>query len=150
MAIDLLVNIDVDDLENAVAFYRDGLGLVPGRRLVGNIQEMLGGSSPIFLIEKSNGSAASSTLSQQRDYRRHWTPVHLDFVVEEIADAINRAQRAGAILEGTLQSFDWGKMANFADPFGHGFCLIEFIGQGYDDLIEKGNDGRKPHLQRQH
>jgi predicted enzyme related to lactoylglutathione lyase len=146
MAIDLLVNIDVDDLEKAIAFYRDGLGLRPGRRLVGSIQEMLGGSSPIFLIEKSSGSAASSTLSRQRDYRRHWTPVHLDFVVENISDAINAAQRAGAILEGTLQSFDWGKLANFADPFGHGFCLIEFVGRGYDELIEEENNGRESPL----
>ena len=33
MSAALLVNIDVDDLEKAVAFYRDGLGLAVGRRL---------------------------------------------------------------------------------------------------------------------
>jgi catechol 2,3-dioxygenase-like lactoylglutathione lyase family enzyme len=30
---DLRVCVDVDDLEKAIAFYRDGLGLRPGRRL---------------------------------------------------------------------------------------------------------------------
>lgn len=138
----LLVNIDVDDLEKAIAFYRDGLGLRLGRRLAGNIMEMLGGSSPIYLLENPSGSAASSTISQRRDYRRHWTPVHLDFVVDDISKAMGQAQRARAVLEGKLQSFNWGKMANFADPFGHGFCLIEFIGNGYDEIVEEGNDGR--------
>ena len=63
MTIGLLVNIDVDDLEKAIAFYRDALGLRPGRRLIGNIMEMLGGSSPIYLIEKPSGSAASPATS---------------------------------------------------------------------------------------
>ncbi len=131
---ELLVNIDVDDLEKAIAFYRDALGLRRGRRLIGNIMEMLGGSSPIYLIEKPSGSTASPTTSQQRDFRRHWTPVHLDFVVSDILAGIDRAESAGAKLEGSLQTFNWGHMANFADPFGHGFCLIEFIGRGYDEI----------------
>jgi predicted enzyme related to lactoylglutathione lyase len=134
MKIRLLINIDVDDLKKAIAFYRDALGLRPGRRLVGNIAEMLGGSSPIYLIEKAGGSAASPATSQQREYHRHWTPVHLDFVVDDISAAINKAQRAGAECEAALQTFAWGKIATFADPFGHGFCLIEFVGRGYDEI----------------
>ncbi len=96
--------------------------------------EMLGGSSPIYLIEKPSGSAASPETSQQRDYLRHWTPVHLDFVVSDILAGIDRAERAGAKLEGSRQTFNWGHIATFADPFGHGFCLIEFIGRGYDEI----------------
>jgi hypothetical protein len=23
-----------------------------------------------------------------------------------------------------------------ADPFGHGFCFIEFVGRGYDEIAE--------------
>ena len=102
--------------------------------LIANIMEMPGGSSPIYLIEKPSGSAASPTTSQRRDFRRHWTPVHLDFVVSDILAGIDRAERAGAKLEGPLQTFNWGRMVNFADPFGHGFCLIEFIGRGYDEI----------------
>ena len=96
--------------------------------------EMLGGSSPIYLLEKPRGSAASPATSQQRDYRRHWTPVHFDIVVDDISAAMDKAQRAGAKLEGALQTFNWGHLANFADPFGHGFCLIEFVGPGYDEI----------------
>ena len=134
MTIGLFVNIDVDDLEKAIAFYRDALGLRPGRRLIGNIMEMLGGSSPIYLIEKPSGSAASPATSQQREYRRHRTPVHLDFTVDDISAAMDKAQRVGAKLERPLQTFNWGHMANFADRFGHGFCLIEFVGRGYDEI----------------
>jgi hypothetical protein len=28
-----------------------------------------------------------------------------------------------------------------ADPFGHGICLIEFVGKGYDE-IATGNDAK--------
>jgi hypothetical protein len=26
-------------------------------------------------------------------------------------------------------------MANMGDPFGHGFCLLQFQGRGYDELL---------------
>jgi hypothetical protein len=28
----------------------------------------------------------------------------------------------------------WGKIAMLADPFGHGVCLIQFVGRGYDEI----------------
>jgi hypothetical protein len=31
-------------------------------------------------------------------------------------------------------NFSFRRMAIFADPFGHGFCLIEFQGRGYDEI----------------
>ncbi|MCE9648647.1 MAG: VOC family protein [Parvibaculum sp.] len=127
----LLVNIDVDDLARAVDFYRRAFGLRIGRKLGGNIIEMLGGTTPVYLIEKSAGASATSPV---RDYRRHWTPVHLDIVVDDIAAAKARAVEAGAVLESDVAENNWGKIALFADPFGHGFCLIEFIGRGYDEI----------------
>jgi uncharacterized glyoxalase superfamily protein PhnB len=39
--------------------------------------------------------------------------------------AISRAIAAGAKLEREIQVHDWGRMANMADPFGHGFDLIQ-------------------------
>ena len=70
-----------------------------------------------------------------RDYRRHWTPVHLDFVVEDLGAAVRRAEGAGAVLEGGIQEKKWGRLANMADPFGNGLCFLEFQGRGYDELI---------------
>ncbi len=70
-----------------------------------------------------------------RNYRRHWTPVHLDFVVEHLDAAVERAKAGGALLEGGIQQKRWGRLANMADPFGNGFCFLEFQGRGYGELI---------------
>ena len=132
----LLVNIDVDDLARAVAFYRDAFGLRVGRRFGDRGAEMLGSSAPIYLLVKESGTLASRRSSQRRDYARHWTPVHLDFVVDDIPSAVIRAQAAGAALEGEVETQAWGHIAHGADPFGHGFCLIEFRGRGYDEVCD--------------
>jgi predicted enzyme related to lactoylglutathione lyase len=131
---DLLANIDVDDLEKAVVFYGNALGLKMGRRLSKDAVEMLGASSAIYLLAKRSGTPASPTALQPRDYRRHWTPVHLDFVVDNLDEAVRRAQTAGAALEHAIQTHRWGRIALMADPFGHGFCLIQFLGRGYDEI----------------
>lgn len=130
----LLINIDVDDLARATDFYCSALALTVGRRFGDSMIELLGGSSAIYLLQKEAGTTASSTTSQQRHYARHWTPVHLDFVVPNIEHAIARAVSAGARLEGAMHTEKWGRMATMADPFGHGFCLIEFLGRGYDEI----------------
>lgn len=127
----LLVNIDVSDLTRAVDFYQRAFGLRTGRKLAPSVMEMLGGSAPIYLIEKPAGSSATSPAC---NYRRHWTPVHLDIVVEDIVMAKARAIEAGAVLESDIAENNWGRIAIFADPFGHGFCLIEFVGRGYDEI----------------
>ena len=97
---------------------------------------MLGSSAPIYLIVKSPGTPASDTISQRRSYQRHWTPVHLDFVVDEIKSAVERAISAGARLEQPILTHKWGKLALMADPFGHGFCFVQFLGRGYDEIAE--------------
>ncbi len=32
----------------------------------------------------------------------------------------------------------YGRIAMLADPFGHGFCLVQFNRQGYDALLSAG------------
>jgi len=134
MSITVLANIDVDDLELATQFYCSALELTVGRRFSHSAVELLGGTSAIYLLKKDAGTAASSYAPQQRDYNRHWTPVHLDFVVPKIEPAVERARNAGARLEGEVRTDKWGRIAAMADPFGHGFCLIEFLGRGYDEI----------------
>jgi predicted enzyme related to lactoylglutathione lyase len=129
----LLVNIDVDDLEKGTRFYCDGLGLKVGRRFDGWI-ELVGSSSPLYLLPKPAGSAISPANDQKRDYARHWTPVHLDFVVPDIGEALRRARIAGATLERDVTNHAYGRLALLSDPFGNGFCLIEFRGRGYDEI----------------
>jgi predicted enzyme related to lactoylglutathione lyase len=62
--------------------------------------------------------------------------VHLDFVVDDIDTALQRVLAAGAVLERDTTTQVWGKLAVLADPFGHGICLVEFIGRGYDEIAD--------------
>ncbi len=136
-----IVNLDVDDLDKATAFYSYAFGLSVGRRFGDFGVEMLGGPAPIYLLVKSTGTPASQTTAQRRSYERHWTPVHLDFVVDEIEPAIERAVSAGARLEKPLAVHKWGKLALMVDPFGHGFCFVQFLGRGYDELALDADHG---------
>ena len=134
MAVSLLINIDVDDLKKAVEFYCAALDLTVGRRFGHDAVELLGANAPIYLLAKPNGTVASISSRHLRSYARHWTPIHLDFVVDTIEAAVDQARNAGARLEGQIRTNNWGKIAMLADPFGHGICLIEFVGRGYDEI----------------
>jgi predicted enzyme related to lactoylglutathione lyase len=132
-----LVNLDVDDLDGAVRFYGTAFGLEVGRRFGAVGVEMLGGPAPLYLLVKQAGSAAAETTGQLRSYARHWTPVHLDFVVDAIDSAVEKAVAAGAQLERPVTTQAWGKLALMADPFGHGFCFVQFSGRGYDEIADQ-------------
>jgi predicted enzyme related to lactoylglutathione lyase len=136
--IDLLVNIDVDDLAAGERFYCAAFGLQAARRFGDAGVELRGASSAIYLLRKAAGTPASPATPQARDYARHWTPVHVDFVVADIDAAIARAVAAGAVLERPVADNAWGRLALLADPFGHGFCLVQFVGRGYDEIAEPG------------
>ncbi|MDY7226833.1 VOC family protein [Hyalangium rubrum] len=131
---ELRVCIDVDDLDKAITFYTQALGLKVGRRFGNDVAELLGAQVPIDLLAKPGGTPARPGGPPVRDYARHWTPIHLDFVVTGLDEAVQRAQAMGASLEKGIQEQKWGRIALLADPFGHGFCLLEFKGRGYDEL----------------
>lgn len=133
---DFLVNIDVPELDAGTRFYCDAFGLRIGRRFGADAAELLGGPAPLYLLVKAEGSPASSATPQVRTYARHWSPVHLDFVVEDIEAASARAVAAGAVLEQPIRTSGWGRLALLADPFGNGFCLVQFLGRGYDAIAQ--------------
>jgi predicted enzyme related to lactoylglutathione lyase len=128
----LLINIDVPDLAPAIAFYSAALGLKLERVLDDDVAELSGASSVICLLKNRPGSYPVGRLPVGRDYARHWTPVHIDFVVEDVERATAQALAAGAIRESECVEWRGSKCISFADPFGHGFCLIEFAGQDYE------------------
>jgi predicted enzyme related to lactoylglutathione lyase len=128
----LLLNIDVPDVEAGIAFYTKALGLEVGRRFDADFVELLGSDAPIYLLRKDSGSAIGPAGGDSRRYSRHWSPIHPDFAVEDIESATRRAVAAGAVQEGETCEAPYGRLAMFADPFGHGFCLIEFTAEGYD------------------
>jgi predicted enzyme related to lactoylglutathione lyase len=131
---DLLVNIDVPDLARAIAFYAEAFGLIVTRRLGAEVAELSGLPAKLYLLQKPEGSPGAG--KDPRRYDRHWTPVHCDVVVDDVEAALARAVAAGARAETEIQTHNWGKIAMLSDPFGHGFCLVQFLGRGYDEIAE--------------
>ncbi|WP_413558348.1 VOC family protein [Bdellovibrio sp. HCB209] len=131
----VLINIDVDDITKAIQFYTDGLGLRLGRRFDNNFVELLGLPSPIYLLQNDSGTVPFPNAKESRNYSRHWSPLHLDFIVDNIEADAHRVVSHGAKIEREITVKPYGKIAQFSDPFGHGFCLIEFSPKGYDALL---------------
>lgn len=112
--------IDVDDVDKAVEFYGQALGLSvvkvePGWAQIKNDEQT-------FWIMKAPPGPEGSIL---RDYRRHWTPIHLDFVVDDIEQVVNRVIQAGGKLEGQIRRGAGGALANVSDPAGNGVDLVQ-------------------------
>ncbi|WP_339462152.1 VOC family protein [Pseudomonas sp. EA_105y_Pfl2_R69] len=137
----LLLNIDVPDIDAACAFYTRAFGLQLGRRLfAGQVRELLGAPLPIYLLAKVEGSAPFAGSAAGRSYQPHWTPLHLDLLVEDLDVALARALAAGARQEGPIHNQPWGRLVGLRDPFGHGCCLLQWQGQGYAEVSETQDD----------
>jgi uncharacterized glyoxalase superfamily protein PhnB len=129
----VLLNLDVPDLPAAVAFYQQAFGFSVGRLLFdGTVVELLGAAVPLYLLHKATATRPCPEAGVQRDYRRHWMPLHLDVVVDDLDAALARALAAGARAEGETNEYDWGRLVTLSDPFGHGLCLLQWRGEGYD------------------
>jgi predicted enzyme related to lactoylglutathione lyase len=129
----LLLNIDVPDMGAAERFYCAAFGLRVGRRFDDDFIELLGWPAPVYLLKKAAGTLGAG--EQERHYARHWTPIHPDIVVDDLDRAIEQATAAGALLEDPARDTPYGRIAMLGDPFGHGFCLIQFNTRGYDALL---------------
>jgi predicted enzyme related to lactoylglutathione lyase len=129
----LLLNIDVPDVETGERFYTAAFGLTVGRRFGTGFVELLGWSATVYLLAKKAGTEGAG--GDLRRYGRHWTPVHADIVVDDVDATVERAVGAGAKLEAPAKDTAYGRIAMLADPFGHGFCLLQFNEKGYDALL---------------
>ena len=129
----LQVNIDVPEIEAAARFYEAALGLRVERILDGDVAELAGAGSMVYLLKKDAETAANSRATAKRDYGHHWTPVHVDFVVHDVQAAVARARAAGARQESDFVEWLGSTCVTFSDPFGNGFCLIQFSGDTYRD-----------------
>lgn len=127
----MIVNIDVPNLARAIEFYTAALGLRCTRILDDDVAELTSGRAVIYLLAKPAGSPPATAVNEGRAYGRHWTPVHFDVVVDDVHEAAARAKRAGAVQESECIEWRGSKCITFADPFGHGFCVIEFEGDTY-------------------
>ncbi len=129
----MLIDIDVPDLQKGIAFYCSAFDLHLNRILDDDVAELVGGSSTVYLLQKDEGSKCAAPISDTRRYSRHCTPVHIDFVVEDLDQAVKRVVEAGAQLETACMSWRNSRCITLSDPFGNGFCLIEFENETYSN-----------------
>jgi uncharacterized glyoxalase superfamily protein PhnB len=120
-----LLTLGVDDLERAVAFYRDGLGW-PTEGIVGT--EFEHGAVAFFDLHAGLRLAlwpraslsADSGLPLQAPSATDTCLAHNVATPEEVDAVLAEAQRAGARIVKTAQATFWGGRAGyFQDPEGH-------------------------------
>ena len=117
--------VDVPDLARGIRFYQDALGFAVASEPYPGVAVLAAGAAKITLLEKREGTRPSPGVQDGRRYERHWTPVHLDFHVDDLKAALDKAVSAGATKEQSFEDPDHGSAAFCADPFGNGFCLLE-------------------------
>ena len=120
-----LLTLGVDDLERAVTFYRDGLGL-PTKGIVGT--EFEHGAVAFFELQSGLQLALWSRASIAHDTGLPRSPRgQTDFTIghnvrspEEVDAVIRQAARAGATIVKPAAKTFWGGYAGyFQDPEGH-------------------------------
>ena len=121
--VNISVSIDVSDLKKAEAFYIEALGCKKVRNQDPDMVVLSVENTDLYLQEKEPGTKPLASGSVVRDYKRHWTPVHLDFICDNVDEHVSKILSLGGMHEGGA-SGDWGSIAYCADPFGNGFCVI--------------------------
>ena len=119
------VTIDVPKLEDGLRFYRDALGLTEVVRPIATYVILDCGGSRVGLIEKPAGTKPARGSEDLRRYERHWTPVHIDFHVENLEIALAKLLKAGAKCEQKFEGGSRPAIAFCSDPFGNGFCIVQ-------------------------
>jgi predicted enzyme related to lactoylglutathione lyase len=119
------VSIDVPNLAQGVAFYCSTFGFVKKSEPMPGLAVLHGLNIELCLLEKPAGSTPAPGTDDRRRYERHWTPMHLDFHVDDLHDALLRAEAHGAKREQVFENPEHGSAAFCSDPFGNGFCLLE-------------------------
>ena len=120
-----LVTLGVDDLERAVAFYRDGLGLKT-KGIVGT--EFENGAVAFFNLESGlklalwprKSLAADSGLPLRDRSSTEFSLAHNVASQQEVEAVMRQAGRAGArIVKPAQPTFYGGYAGYFQDPDGH-------------------------------
>ena len=118
------VTIDVPRLDDGLKFYRDALGLEEVARPIATYAILKCGDAQLGLMEKLAGTHPAPGSADVRRYERHWTPVHIDFHVDNFESVLNAALNAGAKCEQKYEGNGRPPIAFCSDPFGNGFCVV--------------------------
>jgi catechol 2,3-dioxygenase-like lactoylglutathione lyase family enzyme len=119
------ITLGVDDLERAVAFYRDGLGLVT-KGIVGT--ELENGAVAFFDLQPGlklalwprRSLAADCGLPLQPASATEFSLAQNVGSAAEVDDLMRHAERAGArIVKAAQRTFYGGYAGYFQDPDGH-------------------------------
>src|SRR4029077_15653247 len=70
--------------------YAQGLGLTLKRRLSSTWVELEATNLSIFLLTDRPPVADLGSTTADRNYQRHWIPVHLDFIVGDLDREVGR------------------------------------------------------------
>lgn len=120
-----LITLGVDDLERAVAFYRDGLGL-PTKGIMGTEFEL--GAVSFFELESGlklavwlrKNLAADTGLPLEPPSPTSFSLAHNVGSKSDVDAVMAQAARAGARIVKPAQTAFWGGYAGyFQDPDGH-------------------------------
>ncbi len=120
-----VITLGVDDLERAVAFYRDGLGL-PTRGIVG--RDVPHGAVAFFQLRGDVRLALYARADLAHDAGiaaglRSPTECALSHNVAgrgEVEEVLREAEAAGAVIVKPARATSWGGFAGyFQDPDGH-------------------------------
>ncbi len=133
----ILINIDTPDVDAAARFYGEALGLKEVRRLfAGRIVEMDLDRPTFPPVAERRRRARLSARRRSASLRPALDPDPPRF---RRARHRGRHGKSADVRRGhgaPLVRHVWGAIAGFADPFGHGFCLIELSESGYDAVAE--------------
>jgi uncharacterized protein len=120
-----LITLGVDDLERAVAFYRDGLGFQT-QGIIG--AEVQNGAVAFFKLESGlklalwprKSLSADSGVLMQSPSSADFSLAHNVGSQEEVATVMEQAKNAGAtIVKAARATFYGGYAGYFQDPDGH-------------------------------
>jgi predicted enzyme related to lactoylglutathione lyase len=123
------VSVDVPNLAQGIAFYCAAFGFSRKSEPVPGVAVLQGLNAELCLVERRAGSIPSPETSDRRRFERHWTPVHLDFHVDDLRASLQRVESLGARGEQVFENPEHGSAAFCSDPFGNGFCLIQRRGK---------------------
>jgi predicted enzyme related to lactoylglutathione lyase len=118
------VSIDVPSIEEGLQFFGEVFGFAETARPHPGYAVLTAGESTIGLVAKPAGSRPAKGSDEVRRYERHWTPVHIDFRVEDFEATLDKALGAGAKAEQVHRVPGYPPVAFCSDPFGHGFCIV--------------------------
>lgn len=134
-----VLTLAVADLERALAFYRDGLGLqsdgIVGKEFVGTENEPAGA---VAMVTLDDGLILSlyPRLELAKDANVTSAQLSIGHVVDtrdEVESVLAAAKRAGATVAGPAHERPWGIYSGyFSDPDGHLWEVVHFTAKPAD------------------